>query len=183
MQPDLSEKIRIRSIGHRQEALQLVCWKPIFWQTRHECFPGLAWWRSQALNRVSGTPKAWGLTATLSARPSSLSRECRSDPTLSDRSSTVFYNLRQVIAMTIACRTALTWKPRCSKSALARRITPRITQTLTWWRRPRMCRPSIPIVMARPTRTSDGALDAASGFMSSSSEGRFVARFFMIDPV
>jgi hypothetical protein len=25
------------------------CWKPIFWQTRHECFPGLAWWRSRTL--------------------------------------------------------------------------------------------------------------------------------------
>jgi hypothetical protein len=32
------------------------------------------------------------------------------------------------------CRTAPTWKPTCSKSALAPRTTPRITQTLTWWR-------------------------------------------------
>ena len=31
------------------------------------------------------------MTATLSARPSSSGRECRSDPTLSDRSSTEFY--------------------------------------------------------------------------------------------
>jgi hypothetical protein len=45
----LAEKIRIRSFGQRQEALQLVCWQPHFWQTRNDCIPGLAWWRSQAL--------------------------------------------------------------------------------------------------------------------------------------
>jgi uncharacterized cupin superfamily protein len=66
-------------------------------------------------------------------------------------------------------------KPRCSKSALARRTTPVITQTLTWWRLPDICRRSIPIVMARPTRTSDGARDAkqmgAVCFIPSSLEG------------
>jgi uncharacterized cupin superfamily protein len=42
----------------------------------------------------------------------------------------------------------------------ARRTTPVTTQTLTWWRRPDICPRFTPVVMARPTRTSDGARDA-----------------------
>jgi uncharacterized cupin superfamily protein len=47
---------------------------------------------------------------------------------------------------------------QCLKSGLAPRTTPPITQTLTWWRLPDMCRRFIRIVMARRTRTSDGDL-------------------------
>jgi hypothetical protein len=55
--------------------------------------PYLARWRSPALKPRSGTPKAWGLTPTPSARSQCLGRERRSDPTLSERSSTECYTL------------------------------------------------------------------------------------------
>ena len=67
----------------------------------------------------------------------------------------------RAIATAIACKTAQTATRRYSKSERAPRRALRITRKLTWWRRPDISLRSIPIVMARHTRTSRAAVEGA----------------------